>query len=96
MDGLGTNLKGKKMHRLTKTFATTDCTTLDDALTCMMATIEDGLLTSGFVPGKDYQRKDLFDAAMPLIQGMFKEGTLAYTISWPNGRGKPTAECGSA
>ena len=72
------------MKRLTRTFATTDCTTLDDALSCMMATIEDGLLTSGFVPSKDYQRKDLFDAAMPLIQGMFKEGMLAYTTSWPN------------
>ena len=72
------------MQRLTKTFATTDCTTLDDALTCMMATIEDGLLTSGFVPGKDYQRKDLFDAAMPLVQSMFNENNLLYTTSWPN------------
>ena len=84
------------MQRLTKTFATTNCTALDDVLACMMATIEDGLLTSGFVPGKDYQRKDLFDAAMPLVQSMFNEKNLLYTTSWPNGRGKPTAECGSA
>ncbi len=74
------------MQRLTKTFATTNCTTLDDALACMMATIEDGLLTSGFVPGKDYQRKDLFDAAMPLVQNMFNENNLLYTTSWPNER----------
>ena len=72
------------MKRLTRTFETVNCTTLDDALSCMMATIEDGLLTSGFVPEKDYQRKDLLNAAMPLIQGMFNQGTLAYTISWPN------------
>ena len=77
------------MQRLTKTFATTDCTTLDDALTCMMATIEDGLLTSGFVPGKDYQRKDLFDAAMPLVQSMFNKNNLLYTTSWPNVRNQP-------
>lgn len=82
------------MQRLTKTFATTDCTTLDDALACMMATIEDGLLTSGFVPEKDYQRKDLLNAAMPLIQGMFKEGKLTYTIGWPNASGKPTDAAG--
>ena len=72
------------MQRLTKTFATTNCTTLNDVLACMMATIEDGLLTSGFVPGKDYQRKDLFDAAMPLVQSMFNENNLLYTTSWPN------------
>jgi hypothetical protein len=84
IEELGENLKGKKMQRLTKTFATTDCTTLDDALACMMATIEDGLLTSGFVPGKDYQRKDLFDAAMPLVQNIFNENNLLYTTSWPN------------
>lgn len=76
------------MKRLTRTFATTDCKTIDDALSCMMATIEDGLLTSGFVPEKDYQRKDLFDAAMPLIQVLFKEGMLTYTTSWPNAGGK--------
>jgi hypothetical protein len=74
------------MQRLTKTFATTNCTTLDDVLACMMATIEDGLLTSGFVPGKDYQRKDLFDAAMPLVQSMFNENNLLYTTSWPNAK----------
>ena len=96
MDGLGANLKGKKMQRLTKTFATTDCTSLDDALACMMATIEDGLLTSGFVPGQDYQRKDLFIAAMPIIQAMFSKGKMAYTIGWPNGQGKRLAESQSA
>jgi hypothetical protein len=80
------------MQRLTKTFATTNCTTLDDVLACMMATIEDGLLTSGFVPGKDYQRKDLFDAAMPLVQSMFNENNLLYTTSWPNAGGKPLSE----
>ena len=76
--------KDERMKRLTRTFAVTDCTTLDDALACMMATIEDGLLTSGFVPGEDYQRKDLFDAAMPLVQSIFNENNLQYTTSWPN------------
>ncbi|MDD2222818.1 MAG: hypothetical protein PHF42_05190 [Pseudomonas sp.] len=72
------------MERLTQTFVTTDRNTLDDALACIMATIEDGLLMSGFIPGKDYQRKDLFDAAMPLVQSIFNENNLGYTTSWPN------------
>lgn len=72
------------MKRLTKTFATTNCKTMDDTLVCLMATIEDGLLASGFVPEKDYQRKDLFAAAMPMVYSMFNENNLLFTTSWPD------------
>ncbi|MDD2609411.1 MAG: hypothetical protein PHX60_06890 [Giesbergeria sp.] len=72
------------MNRLTKTYETADCTTLDDYLSCMMATIEDGLLQSGFVPGKDYQRKDLLDAALPMATKAFNEGKLTFTVGWPS------------
>lgn len=54
----------------------------------MMATIEDGLLMSGFIPEKDYQRKDLFNAAMPLVRSI---NNLHYTTSWPNIAIKPVA-----
>ena len=48
-----------------------------------MATIEDGLLQSGFVPNEDYTRKDLFNAAMPMIHEERKSG-LFITTGWPN------------
>ena len=71
------------MKRLTKIFAASDSTTMDDVLSCMMATIEDGLLQSGFVPNEDYTRKDLFNAAMPMIHEERKSG-LFITTGWPN------------
>ena len=71
-------------NRLTKIFDSSDTTVLEDYLSCVMATIEDGLIQSGFIPGEDYTRKDLFAAAMPLVSHGFSLGKVAFTSSWPN------------
>ena len=71
-------------ERLTRIFAASDISTLDDCLSCLMATIEDGLLQSGFVPEKDYTKKDLMNAAMPMVVLRFKEDNLLFTTGWPH------------
>ena len=71
------------MDRLTKVFSTTDASALDDNLSCTMATIEDGLLQSGFTPGVDYNRGDLLNAALPMVTAAFNEGRLTITTGWP-------------
>lgn len=72
------------MSRLTKTFGASDVSTMDDLLSCIMATIEDGLLQSGFVPNEDYTRKDIFNAAIPMVQDVYKGGELFVTTAWPS------------
>lgn len=69
--------------RLVKIFSDTDISTLEDSLSCLMATIEDGLLQSGFIPQQDYTRNDLFIAAMPLISEMFNKKNLSFSATWP-------------
>ena len=73
------------MQRLTRTFTECDPSTLDDLLSCIMATIEDGLLQSGFAPGQHYTQKDLLDAAMPFVKSVWDSPKdIAYTTGWPN------------
>lgn len=71
------------MERLTNIFSAADISTLDDALSCTMASIEDGLLQSGFRPGVDYNRRDLLNAALPMVTTSFNEGKLTITTGWP-------------
>ena len=70
------------MERLTNRLQDTDPSTLGDYLACILATIEDGLLTSGFTPEKDYSRRDLLNAALPMVTSAFNEGSLTFTCSW--------------
>lgn len=72
------------MNRLTKTFDTTDTSTMDDLLSCLMATIEDGLLQSGFIPNEDYTKKDLMAAAIPMVQQAYWGNELFITTAWPS------------
>lgn len=72
-----------KVERLTNVFSATDISTLEDFLSCTMATIEDGLLQSGFKPGIDYNRKDLLNAALPMVTDRFTTGNLTITAGWP-------------
>lgn len=70
--------------RFTRLFGLTDPKTLDDRLVCLMATIEDGLLSAGFKPGRDYSRADLIDAAMPLVRHDYIKGSVLFTTGWPS------------
>jgi hypothetical protein len=77
-----------KNSRLIKVYGKTDPKTLDDNLLCLMATIEDGLIKAGFEPSKDYTRKDLLHAAMPMVQKAYENDLLAFTTDWPNTEGE--------
>ena len=70
--------------RLIKTYASLDVSCLDDHLLAVMQTIEDGLITAGFVPGHDYTRKDLFIQAMPIIAVVHAKCLLSVTTSYPS------------
>lgn len=72
------------MNRLTKIFEACDISTMDDLLSCMMATIEDGLLQSGFVPNEDYTKKDLLNAALPMVHSSYHSNDLSITTGWHN------------
>jgi hypothetical protein len=84
------------MNRLTKTFEKTDTTHLDDYLTCLMATIEDALLQSGFKPMDDYTPKDLIAFAMPLLLDAWHAGKLTFTVGWPMDGDTPAVACPEA
>ena len=74
-----------RQGRLIRTFTDTDSSCLDDLISVMMATVEDGLMQSGFEPGKDYTKKDLLDAAMPFVKALWhKQGNIKFTVGWPN------------
>jgi len=69
--------------RLVKTYGLMDLNTLDDCLCSLMSTIEDGLITAGFTPGSDYTRRDLLNAAIPLLQKPWTEQGLTIVTSYP-------------
>jgi hypothetical protein len=64
------------------------CGTLEDAFTCIAATIEESLLENDALPGIDYNRLDLFKLAQPFVLQMFKDKKVDFVIKWP----KPDSE----
>ena len=74
------------MKRLTKIFKnemdqdnTVENMCLDEYLSHMLASVEDGLMLSGFKPGIDYTRKDLLAVALPLVQDAWHDGKISFT-----------------
>lgn len=72
-------------ERLVKTHEKSDMGTFDDLLHCCMCTVEDGLITSGLVPGRDYTAMDLAKLAMPLALEWSKGKDIAITTGYPAG-----------
>jgi hypothetical protein len=67
--------------RLINAYAQLDASCLDDRLLAVMATVEDGLIKAGFVPDRDYSRKDLFVQAMPIIHSDWTRGLMKITVA---------------
>ncbi|MBY0557590.1 MAG: hypothetical protein K2P77_10335 [Burkholderiaceae bacterium] len=70
-------------ERLTRELHGTDITTLGDFLYVLLANIEDGLLTAGFIPDVDYTCRDLLTAATPLLANSFATHNLSIATSYP-------------
>jgi len=77
-------VKSKSSQRITKTYTTYDCSTLDDFLCCVMATVEDGFLLAGLVTNVDYTASDLIASAIPIVQDQWRSGKLSITTGWPS------------
>lgn len=61
-------------------------TTLEDLLQAVAGTVEDSLLQSGAVPGRDYQPLDLMQAALPIVCEMIRlapPGTYTVAVGRP-------------
>lgn len=59
---------------------------LPDLLAVFMANIEEALVASGATPTVDYNRLDLLQAAMPIIEGMFNNKNsepMQIVTEWP-------------
>lgn len=57
-----------------------------DLLVILMANVEDALLEAGGVPGVDYGRADLLQAATPFVVSMFNLGgtnPVRFITEWP-------------
>lgn len=67
--------------RLMHVYEEMDVSALEDLLTAMMTTVEDGLLQSGFVPNQDYNRKDLLNFAFPLVMKVWDKGNTTFAAS---------------
>lgn len=74
----------KNKDRITNTYGTTDPSSLDDFIVCIMATVEDGFIKAGLsYKDKQYSLDDILLIANPIIKEQWIAGNLSYTINWP-------------
>ena len=75
-----------KHERLIKRYETTDPNSLEDLLYVMAVNIEDSLLGTGAVPGKDYTILDCYKLAQPFALSEFenKDKKVTYMVGWPS------------
>lgn len=70
--------------RLLRTYEAVNIKTLDDMIYIAALNIEDGMLTGGAEPGKDYKLIDLYQMAIPLAITMYSKRTdVVYTTGYP-------------
>lgn len=70
--------------RLLRTHEAVNIKTLDDMIYIAALNIEDGMLTGGAEPGKDYKLIDLYQMAIPLAITMYSKRTdVGYTTGYP-------------
>lgn len=78
----GVNKKQEGRTRLVHPYSITDPTVVSDFMLCVMASVEDSLMSAGARPGKDYDYRDLLQAATPLVAGQWGDGHLTLHTEW--------------
>lgn len=67
---------------LLREIRSTDPSTLEDIVLIMAKNIEHAYIEGGAIPGKDYDIRDLYTAAMPFALHVFKAGKITYAAEF--------------
>ena len=78
----GVAKKQEGRTRLVHPYSITDPTVMSDFILCVMAAVEDGLISAGAKPGQDYDYRDLLQAATPIVARQWSAKHLALHTEW--------------
>ena len=77
--------KNTQKIQLIRDFETVDQTAFEDFFMVIAKNIEDSLIQSGAVAGKDYSYIDLYNLAQPFVLERFKSmPDFHFSLSWPS------------